>query len=189
MNYRTLFYRVWQLLTAPALTWQEIREEEESEPILPAFVYPLIGLCAFAEFFGIFIRQGWERALLQAALIQCTSVAVAYFGGFFLSSFLLEKWGPRVMRKEIGHEDYQRFVGYSMVVILVLGIAQVLMSILVLRLIFSLYTILIVFEGLRVFLKVEERRLLPATVLAAVVILVSPPLIEYLFNKLSLILN
>ena len=93
------------------------------------------------------------------------------------------------MLKNVSRSDIQTFVGYSMVVIFVLDIVCSFYSILILQWILQLYTILIVFEGARRFLKVDEEKLTLYTVAASVVILLSPALIEFIFNKLTVILN
>ena len=62
-------------------------------------------------------------------------------------------------------------------------------SITLLHWILQLYTLFVVFEGARRFLKVQETKLTSYTVVATVLILLSPALIEFVFNKLSVILN
>lgn len=81
------------------------------------------------------------------------------------------------------------FVGYSLVVTFVLDIISGLFSIAVLHWILQVYTLFIVFEGARRLMKVEESRLTGYTVIATIIILLCPTLIEFIFNKLSVILN
>lgn len=62
-------------------------------------------------------------------------------------------------------------------------------SIVLLHWILQIYTIVIVFEGVRRWLKIPEYSQTAFTVVATVIILVCPALIEFIFNKLSVILN
>ena len=81
------------------------------------------------------------------------------------------------------------FVGYSMTVLFVLDIINGLISIEILHWILQLYTVVVVFEGARRFLEIPESKLTSYTVVASVLILLSPVMIEFVFNKLSVILN
>lgn len=81
------------------------------------------------------------------------------------------------------------FVGYSMVVTFVLDIISGLVSIDLLHWILQIYTLVVVFEGVRRWLEVPERQQMAFTIVATLVILICPALIEYLFNQLSVILN
>lgn len=76
-----------------------------------------------------------------------------------------------------------------MTVLFVLDIVNGLISIEILHWILLLYTVLVVFEGARRFLEIPENKLTSYTVVASILILVSPVMIEFVFNKLSVILN
>lgn len=189
MDYKDLFRKIALLLSSPSRFWGET-DGMCSRNVQMDFVYPLIGLCGLAEFAGTFIHyDGAAGELFQWALMRCCAVAVALFGGFFLAAYLVERICGRWMPKNVSRSDIQTFVGYSMVVIFVLDIVCSFYSILILQWILQLYTILIVFEGARRFLKVDEEKLTLYTVAASVVILLSPALIEFIFNKLTVILN
>lgn len=189
VDYRDLFHKVWALLSSPADAWKDVENDSSTDDILTTFLYPLIGICACVEFINIFIHQGFERSLLQVALIQSTSVAIALFGGFFLAVFLIEKIASRFYGHIPTHQQIQIFVGYSMVVILVLSILKVVITIILLHWLLKLYTIYIIFEGLRNYIKLDEDKLLWATVSSSVAILASPTIIGFIFNKLSVLLN
>lgn len=189
MDYKSLFQQIVTLLSTPGKAWSEIAERGVGRSIMPAFVYPLIGLCGLSEFIGTFIGKDFSSIMFQIALTRCCAVAVALFGGFFLSAYLLDK----LNRKWLGRKDsYDRmlvFVGYSMVVTFVLNIVSGLFSIILLHWILQIYTIVIVFEGVRRWLKIPEYSQTAFTVVSTVIILVCPALIEFIFNKLSVILN
>lgn len=180
-----MFIRVWKLITSPAKTWREISEEEDSEGVLQNFVYPLIGLCALAEFAGVFIDNGWSKEWLQLALSKSAGTAIAAFGSFFLSVFLIDNCSAYLAATRFTQSHLQRFVGYSMVVVLLLGIVRFVFDNFILHWVLALYTFNIVFEGLKTFLKVSENKLLVMMVFVSLVIILSPVLIGYVFNLLS----
>lgn len=111
------------------------------------------------------------------------------FGGFFLAAYLLDKISWRWFDKYLPKDKLQVFVGYSMTVLFVLDIVNGLVSIEILHWILQLYTVLVVFEGARRFLGIAESKLTSYTVVASILILLSPIVIESVFNKLSVILN
>ena len=120
---------------------------------------------------------------------RCCAIAVSLFGGFFVATYLLDKISWNLFNKYIPKETLQVFVGYSMTVLFVLDIVNGLISIEILHWILQLYTVLVVFEGARRFLEIPENKLTSYTVVASILILVSPVMIEFVFNKLSVILN
>jgi len=127
--------------------------------------------------------------MFQLALTRCCAVAVALFGGFFLSAYLLNKLGMGWLKRGDAYGKMLVFVGYSMVVTFVLDIISGLVSIDLLHWILQIYTLVVVFEGVRRWLEVPERQQMAFTIVATLVILICPALIEYLFNQLSVILN
>lgn len=189
MNYKELFHKILGLLSAPGKAWEEICTESERNNILTGFVYPLIGVCGLAEFAGTFIERGISPDVFQYALQSCCAVAVALFGGFFLASYLLERMGQRWFGLSCSRERMQAFTGYSMVVIFVLDTICPFFPIAILRWLLQLYTLFIVFEGARRYLDVKDTKLTSYTLVATILILLSPALIEFIFNKLSVILN
>lgn len=76
-----------------------------------------------------------------------------------------------------------------MVVTFVLDIISGLFSISILRWILQFYTILVVYEGSRTLMEVEEKDLTRYSLITSVVVMLSPEVIAFIFNKLSIILN
>ena len=181
MNYKELFHKMAFLLSSPGRFWEKEASEGEGNRMMSEYVYPLIGLCGLSEFIGTFIGRDVSTEFFQWALTRCCAVAVALFGGFFLAAYLLDKYLPK--------DKLQVFVGYSMTVLFVLDIVNGLVSIEILHWILQLYTVLVVFEGARRFLGIAESKLTSYTVVASILILLSPIVIESVFNKLSVILN
>lgn len=189
MNYKNLFHKIIDLLSSPGKTWDEIGGHTEERNVLGNFVYPLIGLCGLAEFVGAFIGRDVTSDVFQNALRSCCALAVALFGGFFLAVYLLEKSGKKWFSVTYPDNMLQVFVGYSMVVTFVLDIVSSFFPIAILHWLLQLYTLFVVFEGARRFLRVPEDKLTSYTLVGTLFVLLSPALIEYVFNKLSVILN
>lgn len=189
MNYKNLFQRIVSLLSAPAKAWDGIKEEGITKDIQSEFVYPLIGLCGLSEFIGSLIGRDLSALMFQVALTRCCALAVALFGGFFLSAYILGKLGTRWLKMTDAYRRMLIFVGYSMVVIFVLNIVSSLFSIVILHWILQIYTIVVVFEGVRRWLEVPERQQVLFTLFATITILVCPMFIEYVFNELTVFLN
>lgn len=189
MNYKELFHKMAFLLSSPGRFWEKEAAEEEGSRMMSEYVYPLIGLCGLSEFIGTFIGRDVSTEFFQWALTRCCAVAVALFGGFFLAAYLLDKISWRWFDKYLPKDKLQVFVGYSMTVLFVLDIVNGLVSIEILHWILQLYTVLVVFEGARRFLGIAESKLTSYTVVASILILLSPIVIESVFNKLSVILN
>lgn len=188
MDYKGLFHRVMALLSSPAKAWDVITNNGEERLVLPGFVYPMIGLCGLSEFLGAFIGRDLVPDVFQVALTRSCGVAVSLFIGFFLSSYLIKLMNDRFdcHRSEA---QIQVFVGYSMVVTFVLQIISGLFSILIIHWILQIYTLFVVFEGARRLMKIPESKLTMYTVLATVIILLSPAVIDFIFTKLSVTLN
>lgn len=188
MNYKDLFHRVLALLSSPAKAWEEIANSGEEQTVLPSFVYPMIGLCGLSEFIGAFLGRDLLPDVFQMALTRSCGVAVSLFIGFFLASYLLKLINTK-FDCEKSEGEIQAFVGYSMVVTFVLQIISGLFSILIIHWILQIYTLFVVFEGARRLMKISEYKLTMYTIVATLVILLSPTLIDFIFNKLTVTLN
>lgn len=155
--------------------------------VLPGFVYPMIGLCAMSVFLGAFIGRDFQPEVLNRALTSSCAVAVSLFIGFFLASYSLKLINERWFDCNKSEGEIQVFVGYSMVVTFVLEIISGLFSILIIHWIFQIYTLFVVFEGARRMMKITESKLTMYSIIATLVILLSPVLIENIFKNLSML--
>ena len=81
------------------------------------------------------------------------------------------------------------FVAYSMTVKFVLDMLSSLLSLKLLLVILQIYTLFVVFEGTRRFLKIREDKVTLFTLVATIIILLCPSIIELVFNKLSVTLR
>lgn len=189
MNYKELFNRTLLLLSAPAKAWAEIVCEDNRKKVMSEFVYPMIGLCGLSVFIGTFIGNVAGISAFHIAMTRCCATFVSLFGGFFLASYLTNLLGKNTLGREDEKELNQQFVGYAMVVTFALDIITGLFSISILRWILQFYTVFVVYEGARSLMQVKEKDLTRYSLIAALIIIVSPTLIAVVFDKLSLILN
>lgn len=189
MNYKQLFNRVTLILSQPAKAWDEIAGEKGAGRVMSEFVYPLIGLCGLAMFIGTFLGNTAGVGVFPIAMTQCCGVFVSLFGGFFLSSYLVNMLGMKGFGLPDQFERSQCLVGYSMAVLFVLHILSGLLSINLLRWILQFYTLMVVYEGARRLMDIPERRLTRYTLIASFIILACPLLVGVLFTKLAVVLN
>lgn len=188
MNYKTLLSRSLLLLSSPAKAWKEIALGGVSrENVQSAYVYPMITLCGLAMFLGVLFGNGVDDFDFQVVLTKCCGVFVSLFGGFFLSTYLVDLWGKRFLENSDDNKSVVAvLVGYSMVVIFVLDIFTYLFpSFFIFKWILQFYLTYIVWEGVKVLMNIPENKILVYTIVSSFFILISPFLIEWIFNKLS----
>lgn len=180
-----------QLISSPARAWEEIRVETDRRKVFTAFVYPLIGLCGLSVFIGSLWSMGWGGPQsFQYAMTQCCSVAVSLFGGYFLAAYLINGLCVRMLSMPNDLPLAQQFAGYALVVLFLLKIVLgILPDFWIIALLLQFYTLYVVWEGSTVLMRVSDEYRLRFTVLASVLIIGCPEVIEWMFNKLTVALN
>ena len=179
------------LISSPAKAWEEIRQRTDIREVSFEYVYPMIGFAALSVFIGSVWEHGWSNAGdYQYAMTQCAAVVISLFGAYFLSAYFINQ----VRIKKIGQRDdmllSQQFTGYSMTVIFLLQILTGLLPDLgIISSLLQFYTIYLVWEGSGKLLDMEEEKRTTFTVIASAIILVCPPLLRLVFDKLNIILN
>lgn len=84
----------------------------------------------------------------------------------------------------------QQFAGYALVVLFLLKIVLgILPDFWIIALLLQFYTLYVVWEGSTVLMRVSDEYRLRFTVLASVLIIGCPEVIEWMFNKLTVALN
>ena len=156
-----------------------------------AFVYPMIGLCGLSVFLGSLLTKGWgEPEHFQYAMTRCCAMAVSLFGGFFLAAYLINGMRVRLLEQESDVTLCQQFAGYSLVLIFLQQIVVGLLpSFYIIALLLTFYTVYIVWEGADRLVQVAEKKRLQFTLLSSALLMVCPLFIDWLFNKLTLLLN
>ena len=191
MNYKELIHIALQLISSPARAWEEIRLEEDRRKVFTAFVYPMIGLCGLSVFIGALMTMGWGGPQsFQYAMTRCCAVAVALFGGYFLAAYLINETLVRYLKMPSRLPDVQQFAGYAMAVIFLLHIViGILPDFQIIALLLQFYTVYIIWEGCVKLLDIRAKDRLNFTLIASILLIVCPMLVEWMFNELTVALN
>lgn len=190
MNYKELFRIALQLISSPARAWEEISLEDRRK-VFTAFVYPMIGFCGLSVFIGSLLAMGWGGPQsFQYAMTQCCAVAVSLFGGYFLAAYLINGLRVRMLMMDSDIPLTQQFAGYALVVVFMLKIIiGILPDFWILALLLQFYIVYVVWEGSDKLMHVAEKDRLRFTILSSVLLIVCPAVIEWVFNKLTVVLN
>lgn len=191
MNYKKIFKIVFLLISSPAKAWEDISLQWDSQKAIIDFVYPMIGLSGLSVLIGSLIRRGWNTPKsFQLAMIDCCGVAIALFGGFFLISYLMNRYLAQWFNLPNNMSRAQLFTGYAMTVVFVIEIILGLFPDLqIVCYILSLYVFYMVYIGSPIVMNVELSQRLGFTVSTSLLVIVCPWLIQLVFNKLAFLLN
>ena len=159
MNYKELFHIAMQLISSPARAWEEISLEDRRK-VFTAFVYPMIGLCGLSVFIG--------------------SLVAYLINGLRVRMFAMDNDIPLV----------QQFAGYALVVSFMLKIIiGILPDFSIIALLLQFYIVYVVWEGSAILMKIAEKDRLRFTILSSMLLIACPAVIEFVFNKLTVVLN
>jgi hypothetical protein len=191
LNYKELFKITMLLISSPAKAWEEIRLEEDRRKVFVTFVYPMIGLGGLSVFIGSLVTYGWGGPQsFQIAMTRCCAVAVALFGGYFLAAYAINEMRVKMLGMQSDIHLAQQFAGYAMVVGFVL---QIIIGLLpdfrIIGWLLQFYTVYVVWEGAAILMQVEDNKRLRFTILTSVLLIVCPAVIQFVFDKLTTILN
>ena len=155
------------------------------------FVYPMIGLCGLSVFIGALMTMGWGGPeSFQYAMTRCCAVAVALFGGYFLAAYLINEVLVRYFKMSARLPEVQQFAGYAMVVIFLLRIViGILPDFQIIALLLQFYTVYIIWEGCVKVLDIRMKDRLSFTLIASILLIACPTLVEWMFNELTVVLN
>ena len=190
MNYKELFHITLTLISSPARAWEEISLQDRRQ-VLTSFVYPMIGLCGLSVLIGSLVNNGWGGPQsYQIAMTACCGVAVALFGGYYLSSFLINGIRVRFFKLPSDNALSGQFAGYSLVMIfLAYFVMGILPDLFVFMLLVQLYTVYIVWEGSKQLTSLDDSRRMQFTMLVSAVLILSPAFIGKLFGWLTQVLR
>ncbi|MBP6935870.1 Yip1 family protein [Bacteroides sp.] len=179
------------LISSPAKAWEEIRLEEDRRKVFVTFVYPMIGLGGLSVFIGSLLTYGWGGPQsFQIAMTMCCAVAVALFGGYFLAAYAINEMRVKMLGMQSDIPLAQQFAGYAMVVVFVL---QIIIGLLpdfrIIGWLLQFYTVYVVWEGADTLMQVDENKRLRFTMLTSILLIVCPAVIQFVFGKLTTILN
>ena len=177
MNYKELFHIAMQLISSPARAWEEISLEDRRK-VFTAFVYPMIGLCGLSVFIGSLVAKGWGGP------------QSFQFGGYFLAAYLINGLRVRMFAMDNDIPLVQQFAGYALVVSFMLKIIiGILPDFSIIALLLQFYIVYVVWEGSAILMKIAEKDRLRFTILSSMLLIACPAVIEFVFNKLTVVLN
>jgi hypothetical protein len=182
--FKKLFITAISLIFKPADAWKSLNahRSEDQEPFLSSYVYPFIGLTALAAFIGVlFTRKGFD---VQIALKESIVVILSMFGGFFLSSALINELWQKIFHREHNIKLCRYFVGYSSSLMYCLTILLSLLPEFFFLRFLLLYTFYIVWEGAIPFMEVKESEQLKFVSISTLIIIVMPIAIEFIIGLL-----
>lgn len=190
MNYKELLRIAILLVSSPARAWEEIRLEEDRRKVFSTFVYPMIGLCGLAVFINSLWTNGWSDPIsFQTAMTKCCAVAVSLFGGYFLAAFVINRLGIKMFGLENNPPLIQRFAGYASVVIFGVRIISGLFpGFNMIGNLLQFYTIYIIWESIPLLIPVEEKDRLMYTITTSLLLVMSPTVIQIIFDNLTAVL-
>lgn len=191
MDYKFLIHIVMLLISSPARAWEEIRLRTDIRAVSFEYVYPMIGFAGLSVFIGSIWERGWSSAEdYQYAMMQCAGVVVSLFGAYFLSAFLINRVGVKMIGQRDDMLLSQQFAGYGMTVIFLLQILTGLLPDLgIISMMLQFYTVYLVWEGTDKLLDVAVDKRATLTVIASAILLICPSLLHFVFEKLNIILN
>lgn len=191
MNYKELFNIAMKLISSPAKAWEEISMEEDRRKVFMTFVYPMIGLCGLSVFIGSLLTNGWGGPQsFQIAMTNCCAIAVALFGGYFLAAYAINEMGVKLFGMSSNAPLTQQFAGYALVVPFLLQIVTGLLpDFRIIAWLLQFYIVYVVWEGVPILMNVEEKQRLKYTFFSAGLLILCPTVIQFVFNKLTAILN
>lgn len=174
--WRGIFKRIAQLIVVSPKAWKRIGKENISlNEFLNKFLHPLFGIIALTSFIGglwFSVHGSLENALKQS-LIRI----VAVYGGYFISSYVINELAPRFgLKKNISL--FRKFAGYASVVIYVLYIITPFISGFFIIWLLALYTIKLVYAGAQYYIKVNTDNRVNFSLAASGLIIFVPALIQ-----------
>ena len=149
------------------------------------FFYPLVGLASFAAFISCFFDGDLmvRQQMVQGMQLFVVSF-VALFGGFFLTSRVLDWAFVRWFGLPSRLDKAEQLTVYSQAPVLAVSVlTQLIAELFFLKLLF-LYVFAIVWEAAINYYEIPPKSQGRFTLLAGVVILISPQLIEIVLKLL-----
>ena len=186
---KNLFDIAISLIFKPSEAWIALKEKQDDshDSFLSGYVYPFMGLIILSAFLGVLFTD--KARDLQVALKESIVVLLSVFGGFFLSSYLINEVWHAMMHRAPDMKLCQRFVGYSSALMYCLNIVLSLLPEFFFLRFLVLYTIYIVWEGVVPYMEANESEQLKFTGISTVIIIVTPLALAFILGLLMPGLN
>jgi hypothetical protein len=170
--FKEIFLTIIHLITSPQSAWRSIKKDEED---------PIFGIIALASFIGglWFSHNGNVEQALKNTIVNIITV----YGGYLVTAYILNEISFRYnLQKQIF--TFQRFTGYSSVIIYGLYIIMPFLSDFFILWLLSAYTAYIVYIGSEVFFEITKNKKKKFTLASTLLILFIPLIIKAIMNFL-----
>lgn len=108
----------------------------------------------------------------------------------FLAAYLINGLRVRMFMLDSDVPLAQQFAGYALVVVFMLKIViGILPNFGIMALLLQFYIVYVVWEGSKKVMQIEEKYRLRFTILSSILLIACPVVIEWIFNKLTVVLN
>ncbi len=188
VDFKRLFMRLWGVIVNPRQAWSDILEENPRQDVAMTFVFPLTCLCGLAILLGRVVRDGFADGAFLYAFIDSVVACLGLVVGFYLSTAVVDLLSVRYLQQEPDRKRSVILVGYSFSVVFALTLLVGLFPEWVLfKWVLQFYVVYVVWAGAEVVMQLDEDRRMTFSLLTSASILLIPFLIQFVFNKLSLI--
>ena len=180
--FKEIFLTIIHLITSPQSAWRGIKkDEEDQQEFLSKFLHPIFGIIALASFIGglWFSHNGNVEQALKNTIVNIITV----YGGYLVTAYILNEISFRYnLQKQIF--TFQRFTGYSSVIIYGLYIIMPFLSDFFILWLLSAYTAYIVYIGSEIFFEITKNKKKKFTLASTLLILFIPLIIKAMMNFL-----
>ncbi len=179
-----IIHKLFLLIFYPTKGWERVNKEKElHSEFINNFLYPIFGFISITTFIGSMWVSG--NASLHLSIKTIMIVVIALFGGFYLASFLINELFPKY--GEVKDQNLaQQFVGYSSVIVYLLYFLMPLISGFRGLWAVPLLSFFLIHSGSKLFLSIEHDKQLKFSIIALLIVLLSPLAINYLLSLLVL---
>lgn len=178
--FKEIVLKIVRMITAPEESWRKLMANENHEAFLNRYLYPLFGIIALTSFIGgLIVQDGDVQNALKSTIISLVTV----YGGYYIGSYILNEYLPRLgISKD--EPKVQQFVGYASALIYALFIILPFFSDFFILWIFALYTAYIVYSGYGLYIIGKEETRMSFTGIATALILLTPAAINKILTFL-----
>lgn len=178
--FKEIVLRIVLMITVPEESWRKLMANKNHETFLNRYLYPLFGIIAFTSFIGgLIVPDGDVQNALKSTIISLVTV----YGGYYIGSYILNEYLPRLgIAKD--EPKVQQFVGYASALIYALFIILPFFSDFFILWIFALYTAYIVYTGYGLYIIGKEETRMSFTGIATALILLTPAAINKILTFL-----
>ena len=179
--FKEIVFTIIRMITVPDISWRKLSVDKNHEFFLNRYLYPIFGVISLASFVGglWFVPDGSLQVALKETIISLVTV----YGGYYIGSYILNEFLPRLGISK-NQTEVQQFVGYASSLIYALFIVLPFLSDFFILWVFALYTVYIVYTGYGLYIIGKEETRMSFTGIATALILLTPALINTILSFL-----